>query len=225
MILSYTKIAQKYNCTMENTPIDSNQKNYKFTQNWFLHNAKYWNLLFQSLAWDSKQPKSILEIGSFEGQSTCWMLENLIDCKDSRIFCLDTFKGGEEHQTEEYNLESLFNRFMHNINVTGKKNCVNVLIGDSKYSLSHLISKKIYFDFIYVDGSHRAKDVLADAVLSWILLKKGGLMVFDDYLWNVFERDIKSAPKMAIDSFVNCYFDEIRILRTPQNYQLCILKK
>jgi hypothetical protein len=33
------------------------------------------------------------------------------------------------------------------------------------------------------DGSHRARDVLEDAVLSWPLLKVGGIMLFDDYLW------------------------------------------
>lgn len=37
------------------------------------------------------------------------------------------------------------------------------------------------FDFIYVDGSHRSPDVIYDAILSFGLLKKGGIMIFDDY--------------------------------------------
>ena len=36
------------------------------------------------------------------------------------------------------------------------------------------------FDFIYVDASHRAPDVLLDAVLAFQLLRIGGLIIFDD---------------------------------------------
>ncbi len=39
------------------------------------------------------------------------------------------------------------------------------------------------YDFVYVDGSHRASDVLTDAVLAWPLLKAGGLLIFDDDGW------------------------------------------
>ena len=38
-------------------------------------------------------------------------------------------------------------------------------------------------DFIYVDGSHQAHDVLCDAILSFKLLRVGGIVCFDDYLW------------------------------------------
>lgn len=210
---------------LSNKSNNSMTQDYKFTQTWFFNVCQYWSQLFNNIGWNSKEPKMILEIGSFEGQSTCWMLENLIDHQDSQIFCLDTFEGGEEHQTGQHQLEDLFERFTYNVSKTGKEDYVQVVVGDSKYSLSQLISNELSFDFIYVDGSHRAKDVLADAVLSWILLKRGGLMIFDDYLWEFFEQDIVSAPKMAIDSFVNCYSQEIRIIRTLQNYQVCLLKK
>ena len=41
------------------------------------------------------------------------------------------------------------------------------------------------FDFIYIDGSHIAKDVLTDACMAWPLLMPKGLMVFDDYMWEI----------------------------------------
>ncbi|WP_009547317.1 class I SAM-dependent methyltransferase [Crocosphaera subtropica] len=202
-------------------------QDYQFTQTWFLNVCQYWPELFSRLGWNSKEPKMILEIGCFEGQATCWMLENLIDNENSQIFCLDIFEVPEEEQTGQYkyDLKDLFQRFIHNVSVTGKEDLVQVLVGDSKYNLSQLVSHELSFDFIYVDGSHDAKDVLADAILGWMLLKKGGLMIFDDYLWEFFEQDIVSAPKMGIDSFINCYSREIRIIRTPQNYQVCLLKK
>ena len=37
------------------------------------------------------------------------------------------------------------------------------------------------FDLVYIDASHEAADVLADAVLAWPLLKPGGFLGFDDY--------------------------------------------
>ncbi len=200
-------------------------KDYQFTQNWFFQTCQYWPWLFGQIGWDAKEPKSILEIGSFEGQSTCWILENLIDNEKSMVFCLDSFEGGEEHQTGEHDLENLFDRFSYNVSLTGKEDSVQIFVGDSRQSLSQLICNELMFDFIYVDGSHKAKDVLADAVMSWILLRKGGLIIFDDYLWEKFEANISSAPKIAIDSFVNCYAEEVRILRTPQSYQVCLLKK
>ena len=39
------------------------------------------------------------------------------------------------------------------------------------------------FDFIYVDGSHEAPDVLFDAILAHKLVKNNGIIAFDDYLW------------------------------------------
>jgi predicted O-methyltransferase YrrM len=38
------------------------------------------------------------------------------------------------------------------------------------------------FDLIYIDGHHTIQCVLRDYVLTWPLLKIGGVMIFDDYL-------------------------------------------
>ena len=38
------------------------------------------------------------------------------------------------------------------------------------------------FDLIYIDGSHRAADVLFDAIESYNILKKDGILFFDDLL-------------------------------------------
>jgi predicted O-methyltransferase YrrM len=86
--------------------------------------------------------------------------------------------------------------------------------------------KRGYFDFIYVDGSHRAPDVLYDAVLSFRLLRVGGVIAFDDYLWDDETRkevDPIGTPKIAIDAFTNIYSRKLRILRAPL-YQLYIQK-
>jgi predicted O-methyltransferase YrrM len=65
-----------------------------------------------------------------------------------------------------------------------------------------------YFDLIYIDGSHQAPDVLTDAVMSFQLLKVGGVMIFDDYLWSMDKpgfQDVLKMPKPAIDAFINIF--------------------
>ena len=67
----------------------------------------------------------------------------------------------------------------------------------------------------HVDGSHQAADVLLDAVLSFQLLRLGGLLIFDDYLWSmepVGTQDPLNMPKPAIDAFFNIYQRKMRIV-------------
>ena len=89
------------------------------------------------------------------------------------------------------------------------------------------MSRKInYFDFIYIDGSHQAPDVLSDAVLGFKLLKIGGVMAFDDYIWQEdlpTGKDPLRCPKPGIDAFVNINMRKLDILPTPIN-QLYIRK-
>jgi predicted O-methyltransferase YrrM len=98
----------------------------------------------------------------------------------------------------------------------------------SDTALSKMIAegKKGYFDFIYIDGSHQAPDVLCDAILSFRLLKKNGVLAFDDYLWQEklpYGIDPIRCPKPAIDALTNIYCRKIKILRTP-NTELYIRK-
>ena len=59
-------------------------------------------------------------------------------------------------------------------------------------------------DVAYIDGSHRACDVLTDAVLSWPLLKVGGMIVFDDNRRR--RRDAESPnASFAVDAFKSCF--------------------
>jgi predicted O-methyltransferase YrrM len=78
------------------------------------------------------------------------------------------------------------------------------------------------YDFIYIDGSHTAKDVLTDACMAWPLLKQRGIMVFDDYMWGE-SRDILHRPKIAIDTFTNIFAESLDIVHV--GYQLVVRKK
>jgi predicted O-methyltransferase YrrM len=63
------------------------------------------------------------------------------------------------------------------------------------------------YDFVYVDGSHWAKDALVDAVVSWELLKVGGIMVFDDVWWAApnGSKHPHVAPYVTVKAFLDIY--------------------
>jgi hypothetical protein len=98
---------------------------------------------------------------------------------------------------------------------------VEVMPVMSYHGLAQLIVDRREFDLIYVDGSHCADAVLADATMAFGLLKKEGYMIFDDYLWNE-SPDVLDHPKMSIDAFVNMFSKQIAIGMI--NYQYVIQK-
>jgi hypothetical protein len=54
--------------------------------------------------------------------------------------------------------------------------------------LPQLLEEKQEFDVIYVDGSHFADDVLTDGITAWRLLKKDGVLIFEDLTWRYYPR-------------------------------------
>jgi predicted O-methyltransferase YrrM len=191
---------------------------YKFTQDWFSWAPPVWEHLTPMLP----ERKKFLEIGAFEGRATTWIIENMME-DEGEIFCIDTWEGGEEHVNGE--MQNARVNFDHNINTVREKfpnRKVSAFKGLSSEWLPAMASHdKCKFDFIYIDGSHIAKDVLTDACMSWPMLKKGGFMVFDDYLWGDMARP-NHVPKPAIDAFVNIFIEELKI--THIGYQFVVRK-
>jgi len=202
---------------------------YEFTNDWFTKVAEdNWKILIPQV-----NPKKVLEIGSYEGAATSFIINNVNDCEE--IFCIDTWEGGIEHgkmDAKSISMKHVEKRFDKNIEIAIKEAKSNVNIKKIKArsddALINLLSegKKNYFDFIYVDGSHQAPDVLLDAILSFRLLRVGGVIAFDDYLWSEeleSGRDPLRCPKPAIDAFTNLYLRKIDILSAPL-YQMYVTK-
>lgn len=183
---------------------------YEFTQDWFKWAPDLWAQIFSQVA----SKKKMLEIGSFEGRSACWLVENALE-EDGTLFCVDTWEGGEEHKAGNVDMESVAERFQHNITVAKQKapnrNVVSVQSTSYEALGSFIATKQADFDFIYIDGSHQAPDVMADACMAFGLLKIGGIMVFDDYMWDP-SIPAMHRPKIAIDMFVNLFEPRLRIV-------------
>ena len=154
---------------------------YKFTEDWFSRNPPIWLNVFKKQNINFDNAVNILEIGAFEGRSTCWISDNLLEHEQSRLICIDTFEGSIEHTDNQK--DNLQERFFKNIMLSKNPEKTHVVIGSSKDILPKLIMKSVLFDIIYVDGDHTPDGVLNDGILSFILLKKGGVLIFDDYEW------------------------------------------
>jgi predicted O-methyltransferase YrrM len=196
---------------------------YQFTKDWFNWAPQVWEQLIPLLP----ERRDFLEIGSFEGRSMVWIVENMM-VDGSEIRCIDTWEGGEEHSAEDMAaVEARFNENAIQINgYYGGSRLVSKYKGTSVQHLAHWLVEDPKdhpaFDFIYIDGSHTAPDVLTDACMAWPLLKPEGLMVFDDYLWGN-PRDALHRPKIAIDAFTNIFGETAEIVHV--GYQLVVRKK
>ncbi len=161
-----------------------------------------------------------LEIGTFQGDSAVFMLDNIFTHETSTYTCIDPFTGSEDHhvmgvdctQNERIAREKLA-RFGDRCRI----------VRDYSYNaLPRRLAKRTQLDAIYVDGAHDAMNCLRDAVLSFDLLVPGGVMIFDDRLWDVIKGEL-NRPKMAIDAFTAIYANQITILQ-PVGWQLALQK-
>jgi predicted O-methyltransferase YrrM len=207
------------------------ESSYQFTNNWFDSAAKnVWDALIPQI-----NPKRVLEIGSYEGASACYLIDHIAAYQDIELHCIDTWEGGIEHQaggSAQVNMSEVEQRFHHNTKIASERagHLVDLFShkGYSDVELAKMIANGMagYFDFIYIDGSHQAPDVLLDAVLSFKLLRVNGILAFDDYLWQEplpYGTDPIRCPKIAIDAFSNIYCRKVRIISAPL-YQLYIQK-
>jgi len=165
---------------------------------------------------DGKRDR-FLEIGVFEGRSTCWLLQNGLDA-EGLIYCIDPFYG-----VKGFDNENLKDRFHANVmEVIGEGQSMMVNPVTSYYGVPALIlNGSDPFDFMYIDGSHTARDTLIDLCMTWKLLKRGGVMLIDDYEWSHAEPE-QERPKLAIDCFMEVFKGKYEVLF--KNYQVGLKK-
>jgi predicted O-methyltransferase YrrM len=185
-----------------------------FTTDWFSKKEPLWLRTFGCLR---ERESHALEIGCWEGRASVWMLEHLLLHQNSTLTVIDPFTGSVEHSGKQ--TEGLESRFDQNIFPYRSRVCkLRAASGEALRK----IEKRSYFDLIYVDGSHRAVDVLSDAILAFPLLSMGGYMVFDDYKWRLSPR-VRSRPKIAIDAFLSVFQEELELIH--KGYQVIVSRR
>ena len=128
---------------------------------------------------------------------------------DCAVFCAEKIVSGQN--SVHYAIDINETEFLKN-NISPYKN-IKFIKGKSYDVLRNpSIFSPATADYIYIDGSHLAIDVIQDAVLSWSILKDNGILIFDDYGWGAHTTDERQKPKLAIDSFLNAYQGHCQVI-------------
>jgi predicted O-methyltransferase YrrM len=203
-----------------------------FSEDWFSHNIEIWNNYKKEL--DGIANKKCLEIGAYEGRSSIYIVENYCNGNGSSLDAIDTWDSSLNNKegllgelNKKFIHNDLYERYNRNLKHYIDQGVVHTYRGKSSDKLIEFVKevkdgRREKYDFIYVDASHSAKDVLVDAVLSWELLKNGGIMIFDDYKWEMFKEKKYLHPALAIDSFLSSY--ESMYVLLNKGYQVHIKK-
>lgn len=186
---------------------------YTFTNDWF-HQSANTDIWVQII--EHVKPARLLEVGCYEGRATTFLIERCNCFGPLSVTCVDTWEGAIDLPADK--MAGVERRFDSNIAAvlewSGTAKVEKIKARSSK-ALPHLIDQGRQFDLIYVDGSHTAPDVLADAVDCFRLLRNGGAMIFDDYVWCMEphgKEDALNMPKPAIDAFVNINARKIQLV-------------
>jgi predicted O-methyltransferase YrrM len=142
------------------------------------------------------------------------MLENIFTDPTAKVTAIDVFDGPYKA------------KYFANLERTRAAERVTTIADFSQTALRGLPLES--YDVIYIDGSHAKEDVLEDAVLSWRLLKPGGMLIFDDYRWaGLFVQGTTDEPtdfpKTAIDAFIECFGEQLDVIHN--SYQVLVRKK
>jgi hypothetical protein len=197
-------------------------KDYKFSMD-FWNDDHYKN--FEKIVSHFRytpHPK-FLEIGTFEGRTAFWLLDNI---QKSKVTVIDPEVGP--------NFRDNFVKWT----VGNEATRFNWRCDYSFPSLLEEYSLGNKYDLIYIDGDHNSSGVLEDAIIAWKLLKIGGILLFDDYMMEIkdpwFYISHKEFlthknfgltfhhPKEAVDAFLNIYKGQYEMY--IDNYQIGIVK-
>jgi hypothetical protein len=154
------------------------------------------------------KPTTIVEIGSWKGQSTINMGKCL--CKtgltNSKIYAIDTWLGASEFwtthkDTPERNLyfkngyPQIYYQFLSNVVHNNLQDIIIPITNTSLTGLKILKFHGIKPDLVYIDASHEEEDVYADLKLSFPMVEKG-IVFGHDYDWC-------AGVKGAVDRFAH----------------------
>jgi tetratricopeptide (TPR) repeat protein/predicted O-methyltransferase YrrM len=182
------------------------ENDYYFTRDNFTYRIPLWQPQLEPLM--AREGVKILEIGSYQGMSSCWLLDTVLTATSSQLICIDS------------RVESILKE---NLAKTKKQEQVTLLIGDTHQHLASFAPET--FDVVSLqDKCKLINHVYQNARLTWQLLKVGGLAMFNDYGWRN-PANPQQNPQQGIEQFLSEVKDEWELVhRSPQANQLVIRK-
>lgn len=161
---------------------------------WTSNHVNNWREWFNELT--GRPYLRVAELGTFEGNTAKWLMENILTHSTSMLYCVDCFQSNRE--LKDVDFLSVIDRWWDNL---GRFENVKLITLHTWEAWERIGSG---FDLIYIDASHVASDVLDDAVNSFRRLKQGGMMLCDDYEWSDALPKTET-PKLALDAFMQVY--------------------
>lgn len=217
-------------------------------------------------------PARVLELGSFEGLATSWLLQRVLASPNAEVVCVDLFAGsGGDYDPPPPGVYaeawggSYARAFRHNTGLARsaaagglsaaavtalKGTTLEVLTrmhaditgmraggggvhnasgasgghgGGSSFAPSSPSSASESFDFVYVDAGHTSFEVLQDISLAWPLLRPGGVMVLDDYLFAHW-LPVHQTPRVAVDAAMRVLVSAGQAHVAHLGYQVALVK-
>ena len=186
--------------------------NYKYSQTWFL-DSEIKKLLLNFM--DKTKKNNILEIGCFEGLSSVFFADNLLENTNSTLTCVDPFLNIDNNDHKQFLNNNEENNFDYNISIC--KNSDKVSINKISSDVFFENNKKTY-NLIYIDGCHECNVIMRDMENSFNVLESNGIMWMDDYCGGD-----NGQIKKTMNIFLEKYKEQYDIIHI--GYQLTIKKK
>jgi Methyltransferase domain len=183
------------------------KRQYTFTVDTFTPRIPSWTRHLSEF--NGKPGISYLEIGTFEGRSALWMLENIFTHPTSKLTVIDAF------------MENNYNRFISNVKLSGEESRFNILKGFSTQKIREVPFNSI--DVAYIDGSGRGLIMMSDIVNTWSLVKVGGVIIISRYAITPQLRRAGGlqlgdpGPHEAIDAFLKLYGPYLTVMEFQRN--------
>jgi predicted O-methyltransferase YrrM len=184
---------------------------YKYSQTWFL-GSEIKQLLLGLI--DKSKQHRVLEIGCFEGLSSVFFADNLLEDPNSSLTCVDPFSTIDNNDHKQYLQNNEEARFDYNISVCKNANKIKV---HKKTSDQFFAENTETYTFIYIDGCHECDYIRRDMENAWKILEVHGIMWMDDYCGGN-----NDSIKNTMNAFLNRHMGEYRIIHV--GYQLAVQK-
>ena len=172
--------------------------------NWFKDVEKYFRHV-------PKVPLRVLQIGTYTGDATEWLLKNR---EIERIHDVDTWQGSVEIDHESIDFSEV--EKYYDSRITDER-----VIKCKMTSDEFFIVNAMRYNFIYIDGDHTAVQTALDGLNAFKCLEDGGVMAFDDYLWN-YKGDRFLEPKRGVDAVLEVCKGQYVLIES--GYQVWIQK-
>lgn len=174
--------------------------------NWFMNIYPYFERKCPQV------PLRALQIGTYTGDATQWLLNNreIITIDD-----VDTWGGSQEEQHE--NLDFVPVEAYYDSRFKDESKVIKHKMTSDKFFNTNT---KIFY-FIYIDGSHTALQTALDGLNAFKVLEPGGVIAFDDYLWDKGGKAFLE-PMRGVKAFRDVCEGEMKCLE--DGYQMWFIK-